>query len=260
MVKKAEKLFVLGVDGMDPRLTNKYIAEGIMPNTKKFIERGSARADLIMLGGHPTVTPPMWTTLATGAYPITHGITGFSIPNPIDLGHNDYALDSTLCRAEQLWNVTAEAGLKTLVFHWPGSSWPPTSDSPNLHVVDGTQPAAPNMGVAQVEAEFILVASPKTENVLYRRKAATDTNVPCVITDLNVTDDSFNVVEASGSKGEAVHVILNERESQNGMSDAPFDVVLSPIKPAEGWAQAPEGAKEPRSPRRARAQGRRRGS
>ncbi len=244
MTAKAKKIFVLGIDGMDPRLTCKYLKEGIMPNIQKFIEKGSAREDLVMLGGHPTVTPPMWTTLATGAYPVTHGIVGFSIPDPINLGKNDYALDSTLCKAEQLWNVTAEAGLKTLVFHWPGSSWPPTSDSPNLHVVDGTQPGAPNMGVAQVEPEFILVASPKTENVLYRKKAATDTNIPCVITDLNVTDESFNVVESSGKQGATTHVILNERESQNGMSDAPFDVVLSPIKPAENWASAPEGAKE----------------
>ncbi len=242
MDKQTPKIFVMGIDGMDPRLTCKYIAEGIMPNTQKFIERGSAREDLVMLGGHPTVTPPMWTTLATGAYPITHGITGYTICDPVDLGMSDYGLDSNRCVAEQLWNVTAEAGLKTLVFHWPGSSWPPSSDSPNLHVVDGTQPAAPNMGVAQVESEFILVASPKTEHVLYRKKAATDTNVPCVITDLKMTDDSFNINEASGKR--ILHVILNEKESQNGMSDTPFDVVLSPIKPASGWAEAPADAKE----------------
>ena len=243
---KANKLFVLGVDGMDPRLTKMYIEEGIMPNTKKFIEKGAAREDLVMLGGHPTVTPPMWTTLATGAYPITHGITGFSLPDPEQCGGNIYSLDSKLCRAEQLWNVTAEAGLKTLVFHWPGSSWPPSSDSPNLHVVDGTQPAAPNMGVAQVESEFILVASQKTEDVLYRQKAATDTNVPCVITDLQVSDDGYNLIEAQGTIGgkKPLHVILNEKESQNGMSDAPFDVVLSPIKPANGWVNAPANAKE----------------
>ena len=74
---ESKKIFVMGIDGMDPRLTCKYIKEGIMPNTKKFIERGSAREDLVMLGGHPTVTPPMWTTLATGAYPITHGMSVF---------------------------------------------------------------------------------------------------------------------------------------------------------------------------------------
>ena len=42
----AKKLFVLGIDGMDPKLTNKYINMGLMPNTQAFIQRGSARADL----------------------------------------------------------------------------------------------------------------------------------------------------------------------------------------------------------------------
>ena len=32
------KVLVLGVDGLDPKLTNKYINEGIMPNTKKLIK------------------------------------------------------------------------------------------------------------------------------------------------------------------------------------------------------------------------------
>ena len=63
----AEKILVLGVDGLDPRLTRKYVEEGKMPNVAKIIAAGSAREDLVLLGGVPTVTPPMWTTLATGA-------------------------------------------------------------------------------------------------------------------------------------------------------------------------------------------------
>ena len=48
-----------------------------MPHVKQLIERGGCREDLVLLGGHPTVTPPMWTTLATGCYANVHGITGF---------------------------------------------------------------------------------------------------------------------------------------------------------------------------------------
>ena len=73
-----KKMIVLGVDGMDPKLTKKYVEEGYMPHTKHLIAQGAAREDLVLLGAQPTVTPPMWTTLATGAYPITHGITCFS--------------------------------------------------------------------------------------------------------------------------------------------------------------------------------------
>lgn len=74
------KVLVLGVDGLDPRLTKKYMDKGVMPNFTEFMKRGSAREDLVMLGAMPTITPPMWTTLATGAYAGTHGITDFWNP------------------------------------------------------------------------------------------------------------------------------------------------------------------------------------
>lgn len=239
----AKKLFVLGIDGMDPKLTNKYINMGLMPNTQAFIQRGSARADLRMLGAHPTVTPPMWTTLATGTYPVTHGISGFSRRVADDLAAFSYNLDSRYCQAEPLWNVTAAAGLKTLVWHWPGSSWPPTSDSPYLHVVDGTQPAAVNMGVAQIESEFILVASEKTEQVGFRAKAASDSNIPCVITDLDVGEDKFNLAEVAASQTHT-NIVLCPEDGQASLTETPFDVVFSPIKAAAGWVDAPEDAKE----------------
>ena len=73
----SKKIICLGVDGLDPRLTRKYVNEGKMPNVAEYIKRGACREDLVLLGAHPTVTPPMWTTLATGAYANTHGITGF---------------------------------------------------------------------------------------------------------------------------------------------------------------------------------------
>lgn len=125
----ADKVLVLGIDGLDPRKTRAYVDEGLMPNTKKLIERGCQRHDLVMLGGVPTITPPMWATLATGATPMTHGITDFFLQVPGKLDEYTYAMHSESCKAEQMWNVTAEAGLKTLVWHWPAAAWPPSSDS-----------------------------------------------------------------------------------------------------------------------------------
>lgn len=244
MKRMAEKIFVLGIDGMDPKLTRKYMQQGKMPNTQKFLARGAARADLAMLGAHPCVTPPMWTTMSTGAYPITHGMSpGFNrlVPGKPEL--SAYNFNSLDCRAEPLWNVFAENGLKTLVFHWPGSSWPSTSDSPDLHVVDGTQPAAVNMGVAQIESEFIFVASDRTEAVHFREKAASDSNVPCVITDLEVTKDVFNLADVV-TGNEFFLMVMKEEDGSDSLTDTPFDVELSPIKPAEGWANAPAQAKE----------------
>ena len=134
MEKENNKVLVLGVDGMDPRLTKELVDKGVLPNIKKYIELGACREDLVMLGGHPTVTPSMWTTLGTGAYSMTHGITEFYLQSPDKQEYMLYGLDSRDCKAEQVWNCFAEAGKKTLVWHWPGSSWPPTSDLSLIHI------------------------------------------------------------------------------------------------------------------------------
>lgn len=246
MQRKAlsDKVLVLGIDGMDPRLTRKLVDEGKMPATKKLLEKGSAREDLTMLGGHPTVTPPMWTTLATGAYPVTHGITCFWRQSKDNLDALSYNLDSRLCKAEQIWNVFVEAGKKTLVWHWPGSSWPPTSDSENLHVVDGTNPSMVNTSVSSVDHEYILGANVKTPELLFRSKAASDSHVPCVIEDLEPERDYVNLGAMAFSTGDSVNIILSPMDGEASLTDSPYDVVMSPIKEAHGWKEAPENARE----------------
>lgn len=42
----SDKILLLGVDGLDPRLTRKYVDMGLMPNVKQYIERGAQRHDL----------------------------------------------------------------------------------------------------------------------------------------------------------------------------------------------------------------------
>lgn len=243
-----KKLMVLGLDAMDPVLTKKYVNMGIMPNTKKFIERGSAREDLVLLGGQPTVTPPMWTTMSTGAYPVTHGITCFFRQDPEHLDRTGYNLDSRKCTAEQFWNVTAEAGMKTLVYHWPGSSWPPTSDSPLLHVVDGTQPPMINAGIGTKEKNFILQARENISQVTFRKAASGNGITPCVINDMKVSEnkgigDTYAKATAIDAPSSAT-IVLDYADGELGADMALVDIALSPIKPVSGWNNAPADAKE----------------
>lgn len=241
---RANKILVLGIDGMDPRLTKKYVAEGKMPNVKKFIEKGAQREDLVLLGSHPTVTPPMWTTLSTGAHPVTHGITCFFRQSKENLDEMEYNLDSRLCQAEQAWNCFAEAGKKTLVWHWPGCSWPPTSDSENLYVVDGTSPGGVNQGGAQVEREFILGASEKIEKPGFKQNMPTDGAQPCIITGLDIEDEDEGTLSDLGTMP-TIHMILtSEHDGMFGCTTIPIDIAQSPIKMASGWNNAPKDAKE----------------
>lgn len=241
------KVLVLGIDGMDPRMTKKLVDEGKLPNVKAYIDRGACREDLMMLGGQPTVTPPMWTTLATGAYPVTHGITEFFAQSTEKLDTMVYNLDSTKCEAEQVWNAFAEAGRKTLVWHWPGAAWPPSSDSENLYVVDGTSPGTVNMARGQKDTELVMGASENIKQVTFIRDVMDGANEPCVITDLEADTSSGSIdLSESYSKTEMRTIVLDaEEEGQFTLSTkTPMNIGQSPIKPAKGWAKAPEDAKE----------------
>ena len=243
---KADKILVLGVDGFDPRAAKKCIEKGLMPNLVKYIERGACREDLVMLGAHPTVTPPMWTTLATGCNANVHGITEFYRKGN-GLDEILYNLDSRNCKAEPLWNVLAEAGKKTLVWHWPGSSWPPTSDNENLMVVDGTSPGSVNMGSAQVEMDFVVVASTKVNEVTYKVGAGADASTACVMTDLNIEDATvapFDMSNCGTGTGAIKKVFWKHSQAAKTFSENLVDMCYSPVKDAEKWANAPEGAKE----------------
>lgn len=253
-----QKVLILGIDGMDPSLTRKFLAEGIMPNTARFLQSGSAHHDLSMLGGVPTITPPMWTTLSTGATPATHGITCFWGQSHKNLDAQVYALDSRLCKAEPLWNVLTEAGKKTLVWHWPGSSWPPTSESPLLHVVDGTQPAVINMGVATVDNEKIIRASVHyTQNSCAAHDIG-DSGAGCIMDHVDAAEANESAqnydsqTPASrynfGSNSEEadkekVNIMFTYQDGEGAVEAFRFDQIQAPITAAEDWPDLPPGAK-----------------
>ena len=56
-----EKVLLLGVDGLDPSLTKKFVDQGKLPNIKKYIDNGAQKEDLKLL-----CTPPIpictWST------------------------------------------------------------------------------------------------------------------------------------------------------------------------------------------------------
>ncbi len=251
---KAEKVIILGVDGLDPRATRYYMDQGKLPNIQKIVERGAGREDLVLLGNMPTITPPMWTTLATGAFPITHGITCFWNQDPEHLDTMVYSLDSRECKAEPLWNVFAEeAGKKTLVWHWPGSSWPPTSESENLHVVDGTQPGAVNMGIAPLEGEKLVVASKEITEVGFKPKTKISSGAGCIIDDLDADALGGEKDGAAKNKGTSqvssnakhvTNIMLSHEDGELALDVRSFDISNSPIKNASGWVDAPADALE----------------
>ena len=238
-------IMVLGVDGMDPRYTRYMVDQGKMPAMAEYIKRGACREDLVLLGGHPTITPPMWTTLATGCYANVHGITGFYRQHPEDLAGVCYALDSRDCKAEQIWNVTAENGIKTLVFHWPGSSWPPSSNSENLFVADGTSPGAMGMATSQTEADSIFGASDKVTEPKFMTKVDPHAVAMCVVEELpdRSTNLGYDFAEAQTTGLDKMSIC---QDWAPGLTQPPrINLAQSYVREAAGWAfEIPADAKE----------------
>jgi hypothetical protein len=75
--KFQQKLVILGFDGMDPRLVQKWIGEGKLPNMKKLATRGSGVRDLGTT--HSPESPTAWASFATGVNAGKHNIYDFLI-------------------------------------------------------------------------------------------------------------------------------------------------------------------------------------
>lgn len=114
-----------------------------------------------------------------------------------------------------------------------------------LHVIDGTQPEGINCGIASCDPERLVIASERTPEVIFRQKAASDSNVPCFIEGMEIADNGTEtMLEMVGVTTGSISGVMTPDNVTPGLSDTPLDAVMSPIKPASGWADAPAGAKE----------------
>lgn len=76
---KVRKVVVLGLDGLDPALTKKFMSEGMLPNLSKLAEEGSFTP---LRTTFPAISPVAWSSFSTGANPGRHNIFDFLSRNP----------------------------------------------------------------------------------------------------------------------------------------------------------------------------------
>jgi predicted AlkP superfamily phosphohydrolase/phosphomutase len=75
--KFRQKLVILGFDGMDPRLVQKWMDEGRLPNFKKLAARGGGVHPLATT--HSPESPTAWASFATGVNAGKHNIYDFLV-------------------------------------------------------------------------------------------------------------------------------------------------------------------------------------
>ncbi len=117
-----EKLVVFGIDGPILPTLQRLMGAGRMPLMRKLVENGAWAEHCLV--PYPTITPPNWTTIATGASAGRTGFTDFNVHWPGEpIGQTHAAFDSRWHTAEYLWEAAEKAGKRSIVINWP-SSWP----------------------------------------------------------------------------------------------------------------------------------------
>jgi predicted AlkP superfamily phosphohydrolase/phosphomutase len=76
---KVRRIVYLGLDGLDPKLAERFMGEGKMPNLKKLSEKGHYSR---LRTTFPCLSPVAWSCFATGGNPAKHNIFGFLSRNP----------------------------------------------------------------------------------------------------------------------------------------------------------------------------------
>ena len=150
MNSPAKKAIVVGFDGASMELVKHMVDKGHCPNIARLLAEGVYRE---MLGVLPTLTPPGWTTLATGAWAGTHKVTDFNIRNYDSyIPDSIWGINTDLCEAEYIWNTAERCG-KIPILVKQEISWPPTVEKGIQ--VEGSGPGVSNY--AQIAGYHLFV-------------------------------------------------------------------------------------------------------
>ncbi|MGH9632809.1 MAG: alkaline phosphatase family protein, partial [Bryobacteraceae bacterium] len=69
-----KRVIFLGLDGLDPRLTERFLSEGKLPNLARLRDQGAYSR---LRTTFPSLSPVAWSTFATGVNPARHNIFDF---------------------------------------------------------------------------------------------------------------------------------------------------------------------------------------
>jgi predicted AlkP superfamily phosphohydrolase/phosphomutase len=115
--KLVDHVLLVALDGAEWRVLDPLMEEGRLPNLSRLV-RGGVSAELRTL--EPTVSPAIWTTIATGALPRFHGILGFDgVP-----GATMKTLpNAKMRRRKAYWEILSDFGVTTGTIGW-WATWP----------------------------------------------------------------------------------------------------------------------------------------
>jgi predicted AlkP superfamily phosphohydrolase/phosphomutase len=114
---RPQPVVVVALDGFEPSLARRLMSEGRLPHLRRLVDNGVFATIDCIVG---SISPVVWTTVATGAAPERHGITGFTVDGA--------PVTSSLRKSPAFWNILPRFGLEVATIGWL-ASWPAEADS-----------------------------------------------------------------------------------------------------------------------------------
>ena len=140
MADKAKRAALIGYDCLIPKRLEAMLAQGGLEHFRAFMNEGSFIPEGYNL---PTVTPPSWATICTGAYPRTHGVEDYYYYHEgrsLDYKETTQAFGSDIVTAETIWDAWDKNGKKCIVVNYP-MSWPSRMKNGVMIMGQGLSPA-----------------------------------------------------------------------------------------------------------------------
>ncbi|HYO45687.1 MAG TPA: alkaline phosphatase family protein, partial [Gemmatimonadota bacterium] len=167
------KVVVIGLDGLDPRITERLIARGALPHLARLRETGAYAP---VTTTYPAQTPVAWSTFATGTNPGGHGIFDFIRRDPAtyrpDLALNRYEQKSAflpphavnLRGGTAVWEVLGKAGIPSVVLRCP-CTYPPDKLEGRMLAGMGVPDLRGGLGTSTLFTERRDIAARESEQV-----------------------------------------------------------------------------------------------
>lgn len=148
------KVMIIGLDAVTPDLVGPWAAEGCLPNLARLMAQGAAGP---LRSTIPPVSPPAWSTFATGTNPGRHGILNFHQFLPE--AYEPFLMNAAMRRGETFWEVAGRHGIRGGIINMP-LSFPPRPFDGFLITGMMTPSVGPGMASPPEVLQDLLAASP----------------------------------------------------------------------------------------------------
>lgn len=108
------RVLIIGLDAATPRLVERWVAEGRLPNLQRFLQEG-AYGEMLSVPNRNSA--PAWSSMVTGLNPGKHGIYWFTEDDPKTYSYK--FVNGSFRRGKAFWRILSDEGHKVGIMNVP---------------------------------------------------------------------------------------------------------------------------------------------